>query len=330
MSVLPPTCPVRLPGAARDAAAAALRTVAETELGQADPDTGVRPYLEHGAKQLRNHLPAELLEALAGWYHSATPWLTLSNLPESPHPVPTPQDGFSDETLLRIPNLVHFGLLRLLGLTPVAYVWENAGRLIRNVAPRAGASRTHTSWGYARHLGWHTDDSVLDHRTGAAPSMAIPHVLSFYGMRNTERVPTELLPVDTLVAELPERVAGELRRPQFAVTAPESYAGGADGGEPPTRTDVPMLWTLSDGRAALRYGPGRITGQTPWARAALRSFEECLAGLDGVPVTVEAGGFHVFDNRRVMHRRASFEPAPPGKSRWLRRCYAMRRPAAAR
>jgi L-asparagine oxygenase len=326
MSAVPAAAPIRVPDAARDAAAAALEAVAE--LGPALPDTDVRPYLEHGAKQLRNHLPGDVLEALSAWHHAATPWLTLSNLPGPVRPVPTPRDGFCDEALLKVPNLVHFGLLRLLGLTPISYVWENKGRLVRNVAPRADAARTHTSWGYAHHLGWHTDDSVLDHRTDVAPSAAIPHFLSFYGMRNTEQVPTDLLPVDTVLAALPERVTGELRRPQYAVTAPESYAA-VPGGEPPARTEVPLLWTLPDGRNALRYGPGRITGQTPWARAALRWFEECVAGMEGVPVMVEAGAFHLFDNRRVMHRRVSFEPAAPGHARWLRRCYATRRATTA-
>ncbi|MFG2191530.1 TauD/TfdA family dioxygenase [Streptomyces sp. NPDC048639] len=328
MSDIPPTCPIRLSDAARDAAEAALRAVTETELGEAVPDTCVRPYLEHGAKHLRNHLPCEVLEALADWRHAATPWLNLTNLPEPDRRVPTPQDGFTDEEALQVPNLVQFGLLHLLGMTPVAYVWENAGRLIRNVAPHPDAARTRTSWGHARHLGWHTDDSVLDHRAGAAASMAIPHFLSFYGIRNSEGVPTELLPLDTVVAALPAQVAVELRRPQFAVGAPESYTGGTGSGEPPQRTDVPVLWTLPDGNDALRYAPGRVTGQTAWARAALRSFEECVAGLAGVPVTVEAGGFHIFDNRRVLHRRVSFAPAPPGRARWLRRCYAMRRAAA--
>ncbi|MFI1965177.1 TauD/TfdA family dioxygenase [Streptomyces pathocidini] len=381
MSVLPPTVPIRVPDGARDAAAAALMAVAD--LGSAVPDADVRHYLSHGARQLRAHLPGELLQALAAWQHSGIPWLTLSNLPRSVHRVPTPRAGFCDEYTeerLKVPNLVQFGLLRLLGLDPVAYAWENEGRLIRNVAPSAGAARTRTSWGHACQLAWHTDDSVLEHGACAAPSAAIPHFLSFYGIRNAEGVPTELLPVDTVLAELPERVAGELRRPQFAVKAPESYApargahnlhlahtssygthtgahlgpydppgtatGGHiphsarsapyvsnapyaanapyPGGEPPVRTDVPLLWTLRDGSSALRYGPGRVTGQTAWARAALRWFEDCLAGLEGVSVLVGAGAFHLFDNRRVLHRRASFEPAPPGEARWLRRCYAMR------
>ncbi|MGK5631655.1 TauD/TfdA family dioxygenase [Streptomyces sp. URMC 123] len=322
--------PIPLTDAAKASATAALTALTDlAELAGRVPDSDVALYLEHGAKQLRNHLPAEVLAALSAWSCAPEPWLTVTDLPHAADHVPTPHDGFCDESRLTVVNLVHFGLLRLLGLTPVAYAWENEGRLIRNVAPRPDAARTNTSWGYARQLDWHTDDSVLDHAADGEPAAAIPHFLSFYGMRNTERVPTELLPVDTVVAALPENVTSELRRPEYAVTAPESYTTDPHG-NPLTRTDIPVLWTLPDGHTAMRYGPGRISGQTPWARAALARLEECLAELDGVPVTITAGCFHVFDNRRVLHRRVPFEPAAQGRSRWLRRCYAQRERRLAR
>ncbi|WP_431047071.1 TauD/TfdA family dioxygenase [Streptomyces sp. P1-3] len=306
-----------------DSAKAALRTAlaAVTELGDAVPDTEVDLYLEYGAKHLRNHLPAPVLDTLSQWRHTPTAWLTLANLPGPSEPVPTPGDGFCDEALLRTPNLVHFGILRLLGLAPVAYRWENDGRLIRNVAPRAAAARTLTSWGYAQPLDWHTDDSILDHRPNADVAQSIPHYLSFFGMRNQERVPTDLLPVDTVLDALPAGTVQALYRPEFAVAAPESYTNG-DSGKPLSRNGVPMVWTLRDGNPALRYGPGLLAGLTPAAREALARFEEVVADLPGIPVLVEEGGFHIFDNRRVMHRRVPFEPAAEGRARWLRRCYA--------
>ncbi|MFC8453271.1 TauD/TfdA family dioxygenase [Kitasatospora sp. NPDC057223] len=311
---------VRLPDEARAAVADALGS--PSGLGAALPDTDAGAYLAHGAKLLRNCLPPQTLDALASWRREPTPWLTLTNLPEQGSDVPTPQDGFCDESLVTLPNLVHFGLLRLLGLTPVAYRWENDGRLIRNVAPRAEAARTNTSWGYARPLDWHTDDSVLEHGPHATATEAIPHYLSFYGVRNTEGVPTGQLPVDAVLAALAPETAEALRRPEFAVSAPESYRAGDDG-RPAARTAVPLLWTLPDGRTGLRYGPGLARGLTAEAGAALAAFEAVLAGMDGAPVLIGAGGFHVFDNRRVMHRRVPFTPAAAGRARWLRRCYAL-------
>ncbi|MFC0597692.1 TauD/TfdA family dioxygenase [Streptomyces palmae] len=309
-----------------DVSKAALRAALEEariDLGTTLPDTDPARYGEYGAKHLRNHLPAAALEALAGWRHSPTPWFTLANLPGPADPVPTPRDGFSDESLLTTPNLVHFGILRLLGLLPVAYRWENDGRLIRNVAPRAVAASSLTSWGYAQPLDWHTDDSVLDHAPEADITAAIPHYLSFFGMRNDEGVPTDLLPVDTVLAALPAATAEALRRPEFTISAPESYRA-TDSGKPLSRTGVPLLWSLPDGNPALCYGPGLPAGMTSDAREALARLEECLAGLPGHPVMVSEGGFHIFDNRRVMHRRVPFEPAADGRARWLRRCYAHR------
>ncbi|MFE6779570.1 TauD/TfdA family dioxygenase [Streptomyces sp. NPDC057702] len=313
------------------------------------PDEDPRYYLERGATLLRARLPAATLERLARWREAPTPWLELTGLPQAEDEVPTPRTGFCDESLLTVPNLVHFGLLRLLGLDPVAYRWENEGRLVRNVAPSPDAAHSQTSWGYAAGLDWHTDDSVLDHRADGAAEESIPHFLSFYGMRNTERVPTWLLSVDEALSGLSATTVAALRRPDFDVTAPESYAaapvagarravdqgadadaGGAahDGGRaaaadrPPLRTGVPLLWTLPGGAMGLRYGPGRITGRTGAAREALARFAERVAGCEGEPIMVEAGGFHVFDNRRVMHRRLPFEPAAADHARWLRRCYA--------
>ncbi|MER0244501.1 TauD/TfdA family dioxygenase [Streptomyces sp. HSW2009] len=318
------------------------------------PDEDPQYYLEQGARLLRSRLSATALAGLERWRGAPTPWLELDGLPQADAEVPTPRDGFCDESLLTVPNLVHFGLLRLLGLEPVAFRWENHGRLLRNVAPSAGAARSQTSWGYATELDWHTDDSVLDHAPGGTPGESIPHFLTFYGMRNTERVPTWLLPVDEVLAGLPLATISALHQPDFDVSAPESYASygtepeadaetgggagpGADAGadtgagagvnpagRPPLRTGAPLLWTLPDGSTGLRYGPGRVSGRTPAARAALDRFVARVAGCEGVPVLVEAGGFHLFDNRRVMHRRLPFEPAAADRARWLRRCYARR------
>ena len=311
---------VRLPDDARAAVAATLGS--PPRLGGALPDTDVRAYLDHGGKLLRNCLPPATLDALAGWRREPTAWLTLTNLPAQGGELPTPQDGFCDESLVTVPNLVHFGLLHLLGLSPVAYPWENDGRLIRNVAPRPEAARTNTSWGYAKPLDWHTDDSVLDHGPDASAAEAVPHYLSFYGMRNTEGVPTGQLAADAVLAALPAEVTQALRRPEFSVAAPESYRAGADG-RPAARAAVPVLWTLPDGHTGLRYGPGLISGLTAAADAALAAFEAVLADSEGTPVLIGAGDFHLFDNRRVLHRRVPFTPAAAGRARWLRRCYAL-------
>jgi hypothetical protein len=289
------------------------------------PDSDADTYAMIGARLMWNQLPLWILERISDWRRAPTPWFTVENLPQTPEWVPTPQDGFCDESLLTVVNLVQLGMLRLLGLAPVAYRWENNGRLIRNVAPRPGFGRARTSWGYSASLDWHTDDSVLDHHETAEPSIAIPHYLSFYGMRNDEAVPTDLLPVSSVVSTLPEWVVAHLRLPEFLVTAPESYAWGpADG--PMAREAVPLLWTLPGGDDAVRYGPGRISGLTLRAARALSFFERRLGELDGVPVLLDAGDFHIFDNRRVLHRRVPFQPAAPGAARWLRRCYAQRTP----
>lgn len=308
-----------------------VRASVSTELHRevrADGTAAIRDpltFARTGAKHLRNHLPAALLGQLSAWRREPAPWLTVRNLPRPARRVPTPVDGFGDESVLGVPNLIHFGLLELLGLTPVAYRWENEGRLVRNVAPRPDSGRALTSWGFGAPLDWHTDDSVLDHREPARSAVAIPHYLSFYGMRNEERVPTDLLALDLLLRDLPADATADLRRPEFTVVAPESYATAGEDGGPMRCERVPLLWTLPDGHDAVRYGPDRVAGDTPRAARALARFEALLATAEGESVLIEAGDFHIFDNRRVLHRRVRFLPGAPGEARWLRRCYARGR-----
>lgn len=294
----------------------------QDELDGAVPDDGPRPFCTLGAKHLRNHLPAPANERLTAWRRNPSPWLVVTNLPHPRHTIPTPLDGFGDEAALTVPNLVHFGMLELLGLLPVAYRWENEGRLVRNVAPRPESGRSLTSWGFSEPLHWHTDDSVLDHHAEARTDHAIPHYLSFYGMRNDERVPTGLLALPQVLDGLADPVVHDLRRPEFTVVAPESYSRAADG-RLMRRDAVPLLWTLSTGHDAVRYGPDRVVGDTARAAAALARFEERLGTLPGDQVLLERGDFLVFDNRRVLHRRVPFVPVGPGVARWLRRCYAQ-------
>lgn len=70
------------------------------------------------------------------------------------------------------------------------------------------------------------------------------------------------------------------------------------------------------------YDPAFMRGVTPQAQAALDHVRECVA-LAHQSITLEPGDMLVFDNRRVLHARSSYQPAYNGNDRWLLRALLL-------
>src|SRR5439155_8176511 len=167
--------------------------IAETSL---DPDADTAILTRIGRHALRRLLPGEVLHALQVFSNTSDHALLIENLPQEEFP-PTPVTGFGDEATLAATNAVHFGLIGLLDLTPFAVDYENNGKLIRNVVPNPAASGTTSSWGADAEFFWHTDNPHLPFGAGGLdPRPYPPRYLSFYAVRNSERVATEFMAVE--------------------------------------------------------------------------------------------------------------------------------------
>ncbi|MCC3767825.1 TauD/TfdA family dioxygenase [Streptomyces sp. UNOC14_S4] len=272
-----------------------------------------------GAYALRAVLPGLLLDALETFPVGGSHALLLTNLPGQDFP-PTPVTGYGDEPALAVVNALHFGLLRLLGTTPFAVSYENKGRLIRNVVPNPEAAGTTSSWGADSEFFWHSDNPHLPFgEPGSDPRLFVPRYLSFYAVRNHERVPTELTPVEGVAEGLDSWHRRLLESPHFTVGAPAS--NDPEATERPLE-HTPLLETGPDGRHRIRYDQGTTRALTDDASLALEAFQEMLTTIPSTGLVLDEGDFMVFDNYRVLHRRRAFSPHPVVAARWLRRCYA--------
>ncbi|QNP75569.1 TauD/TfdA family dioxygenase [Streptomyces roseirectus] len=289
--------------------------VAETDL-ESDLDDAILAGI--GAHALRRHLPGDILHRVQVFTATGSHALLLSNLPAQQFP-PTPVSGFGDEAELAVTNAIHLGLIRLLECTPFAVRFENDGRLIRNVVPNPAASGTTSSWGADSEFFWHTDNPHQPFAPpGSDPRLYTPPYLTFYAVRNEERVPTEVAALDDVVVRLDARTRLGLMAPDFVVGAPDSNDGEATR----SLSGAPVLETGPDGRHRARYDRGTTSGRTPEAQKTLDDWSAVLGTIPAAELVLDTGDFLIFDNYRVLHRRKAFTPRPATTARWLRRCYA--------
>ncbi|MCX5398296.1 TauD/TfdA family dioxygenase [Streptomyces sp. NBC_00102] len=282
-----------------------------------DDDEAVLAHI--GAYVLRSHLPGQLLDSLRLFPATGCHALVLGNLPVQEFG-PTPVSGFGDEPSLSVVNALHFGLIQLLGVTPFAVSYENHGRLIRNVVPNPAAAGTTSSWGADSEFFWHTDNPHLPFGTGGSdPRRFVPQYLTFYTVRNEERVPTEITAVEDAVEALSPEQLRRLEQPHFAVGAPDSNDFDAS---PQLLDEIPIFERDPSGQHQVRYDRGTARGLSPHAAGGLTQFSDALSRVPSTDITLASGDFLIFDNYRVLHRRRAFEPGPAATARWLRRCYA--------
>lgn len=270
-----------------------------------------------------------------------TPFVVWQGVPPQANIPNTPQ-GFGDDTEVLYSDAMLLGAMRLANLKPIAYSYENYGRLLRNVAPSKQAENTVSSHGAKLALEWHTDNAYafeLGYRSPTSAGLSAgafgspvgspsPRFLCFVSMRNRDAqgnmVPTELLLVDDLLRTLPQRLLRTLRQPIFEIKPGASNTRAS-------MTRMPLLETCPiTGESLLRFNAneGQTLGLNAVGRRAVSDVSQRLAELeDTIPVYLHPGELLMFDNYRVLHRRGSFEPGPLDEARWLRRCFGTSDPS---
>lgn len=234
---------------------------------------------------------------------------------------PTPVRGYCDDSQVALGDALLLGVYRLMGIEPVAYAFENDGRLFRNVVPNPDASGVASSHGFNAALGWHHDNPCGRFESAEYQPFErspIPHYLGFWCLRNQdafgEPVPTELLPIEEALRRMSAGGIMNLRRPEFGIKPPQSN-------ECPPLEKVPLMVGNF-----LRFNAlgGQVYGLTERANAAIEELQQRLAAsVDNVvQVKLVPGSLLIFDNYRVAHRRRVFDPGKDwDNSRWLRRVF---------
>lgn len=240
---------------------------------------------------------------------------------------PTPVRGFGDDTKVQILDVLLMGVFQLTGFTPVAFEFENMGRLMRNVVPNPDSKGERSSHGYDEPLGWHIDDPCGHFEGAFTPCILrtpVPRVLGFVCLRNCDRwgmpVSTDVLPLATAEKYLKGEAFRAMQKPAFQVNPPASNQCDPLRG-------VPLVECI-EGRQFYRFNSDakQVFGLTEEAIWALSEFKKALERAEGQAFTFDLtpGSVLLFDNYCVAHRRKAFDPGENlGQARWLRRCFGL-------
>ena len=261
-------------------------------------------------------LDRNVIETLRGFANSRHKALLLRGFPLSTD-VATPRNGFlpNSQCILDF-DLLHFGMLRLLGIQPHAVEYENEGKLVRNVVPVPEASNTTSSWGAEIEFSWHTDNPNWPFASGTQEVTAcVPNFLAFTAVRNHEGASTDIVCVDRVIEQLPDWAVEQLQQAAYTFGAPASNEG-FDG-----ETRIFPILEHSERGYRLRFDDGIVAALDPLSEAALTLLRQCLRDVKGIEVVLQPGDFFIFKNAQVLHRRRAFKPFHDGKARWLRRVY---------
>ena len=278
---------------------------------------------------LSDHAVSQIREVGSG---RGAPILVISGLPSVSTPPATPIRGFGDDSKVTLADASLLAVFFAMGVSPIAFEFENYGRLVRNVVPNPDSKGVESSHGFDAELGWHTDNPCggfePEHRvTRHADRSPIPRFLGFSCLRNTDGtgigVPTELLTVASIVANLDDQTLAVLGEPEFCINPPPSNACGSLNHVPiliPNRTGYFLRFNAND---------DQVFGVTDRAMHAIGELKLAMAECDShdeiIPVDMQPGTILVFDNYRVCHRRRSFNPGFDwANARWLRRIFACR------
>ena len=270
-----------------------------------------------GARILSDTLSAQLIREIQGFDPDFIDAMLIDNLP-LPDLIPdTPVTGFTDESIMVAATLVHLGVVELIGATPYNVVYENSGQLLRNVAPVESES-PQSSWGYTGDFFWHTDNPNLPFGNDTLPIHdAIPRLLVFQSIRNTERVPTEMIAAGDVAMEVGQDAYGRLCEDSFNVDPPESGEYGS-----PRLRDV-SLFVDNGGKVWARFDPQSVTASQVDGDLVLREFVEAMKSVSPWSPILAPGQMLILDNYTTLHQRRRFVPEEPrSQARWLRRVYA--------
>lgn len=240
--------------------------------------------------------------------------LIIHNAPIDPRLPPTPTDGGpSSEKRTHIAEGMLLAVARHAG-EPGTFHGLKPG-LIHDVAPVPGGEDTQSNEGSRRRFGFHTESAFSEHR----PS----HVALICLRTDHEGVAeTTFASARAACKRLPPETLAILRKPLFTTRAPESFKEAHRSGQ--ESTAVPVVLGEEGAVPELRLNFQSTKGVGDEAQAALDALKEALEHPDvRFSVKLRPGDLVLFDNRKLVHGRSSFQPRFDGTDRWLMRAYVL-------
>lgn len=209
----------------------------------------------------------------------------------------------------------------------VSYGSENNGELFVNLTPINGEGK------FARKsksgLRGHTDavSFPLNGESDASNSRIAPSpdVVTLVGLRNPNSVPTTVMVLENVLANLSPQDIGELKKDQYSIESQTTFIEGMRDilGGVHTAIDVPVL---KDAKPAtfVRYSHSSVAPTVPGgsAQTASENFEAACNKV-AVKVAIEPGDALLVSNRLCLHGRGMVGGDVGGESRWLLRTYGL-------
>jgi L-asparagine oxygenase len=269
-------------------------------------DTRSQPeFLQRSRALAGRILTPEINAAIARFREPAGPpaivirGLPVGNLPGTPADGlrPLGKDGVSEGVLL--------GILEQIG-NAISYRNEKHGELVQQVVPLEGETRTNTNTARAE-FGHHTDNAFI-------PPHLRQQIIGLLGLRNPSRAATTLLPLQMLLAAMPDRLTAALHEPLVRFPASKSFDFlGWELLSPPR----PVLYEDADGVTRLNGNVYATNAVNEASGQVLREFFEVIRSLNPLQIVLDAGDCLIFRDDSAMHGRVAFEG-----DRWIQRAYA--------
>ncbi|KGG96023.1 TauD/TfdA family dioxygenase [Comamonas thiooxydans] len=246
--------------------------------------------------------------------------LVLPDTPTTFNPVPdVPETLVARASILA----VHALLLK----ETVSYGTENSGNLFVNLVALEGegafpekskqSMRGHTD---AVSFPFNGEDDEEDDRI--APS---PDLVTLAGLRNPDKVPTNLMPLSDILAHMHPGDVAELKKPQFSFHPQKTFIPAMKAllGKLRIVHDAPVLKDVEDS-TFIRYSHSSVVPPDEAGLAATASNSlEAACNETAVAIVVEPGDVLIISNRLSLHGRGKPTDQVGGESRWLLRTYGL-------
>jgi L-asparagine oxygenase len=262
------------------------------------------------AKQLSIHLPNRIREHITQLSKCAA--ILIKTIHVDPSTIPTTPTGNTysqgETTILaKIQALC----LNVIG-EMIAYEAEGYGRLFQDIVPLHAMSAAQTSLGSATELEIHTEQAFSNLR---------PDILSLACLRGNPEAFTYILPVETILQNLPEDDIQLLFQPLWKIGVDLSFKlNGNEFVEGDVRGPIAILsGSLDD--PVLTFDQDLMTGITEKANELLRQIIEIYYS-HRISHNLQPGEMMFINNNRAVHGRSPFRPNYDGYDRFLVRCFA--------
>jgi L-asparagine oxygenase len=218
----------------------------------------------------------------------------------------TPIDGkrpWSKRTFVSESSIL--AVAAMLKMNAFGFESEKEGAYIHQVCPVPGKEGSLSNEGSGVDFGLHTEGPHLEHTADAVILLCL---------RGDPDAGNPLVLLDDVMAKLDHSTIDTLSQPLFHFHPGASY----DDRQP---RKLPILYTHPAYGVCIRWHAHNVTAMSAAVDVELQALRRAIDACEYQSPPLQAGEMLVFNNRRVLHGRTTFNPIYDGRQRWLQRAY---------